>query len=304
MLAPRRKQDRIVGISGYTVFPKRARSPGLCLHRRRPERRSSPCSPIWCSSFSNLQVDIGRALIQAGLPAYAFNQRSVDDILALIATVGRLVGAEGRALAMLAELQAVIDAVRAAAARLPRRPRVTSRNGTNRRSAASAGSREIAIAGGGTSCRSRDAASAKEPHHRRPAGGGAPRPGPHHWLLVRQAFPPRTRRRALAVGDSGCCRRADLRTEIRGDPQPRPGGDPRGLPALLGCFRGGRRADLARRRWRTKKRLNTGRFSSCQERPAYFLSLTLYGPSGSRSAKRTPAGWPLRQRIASSAPRA
>lgn len=120
------EQDRIVGISGYTVFPKEARKekPKVFAFISGDLNKILAVQPDLVLSFSNLQADISRALIQAGVPVYAFNQRSVDDILAMIATVGRLVGAEGRALAMLAELQAVIDAVRAAAARLPRRPRV------------------------------------------------------------------------------------------------------------------------------------------------------------------------------------
>ena len=75
-------------------------------------------------SFSNLQADIARDLIKAGVPVYAFNQRSVEDILAMIETVGRLVGAEQKALALVADLEQIIAETCAAAARLPRRPKV------------------------------------------------------------------------------------------------------------------------------------------------------------------------------------
>ena len=72
----------------------------------------------------NLQADIARDLIQAGVAVHAFNQRSVEDILAMIETVGRLVGAEGKAMALVADLEKIIEHSRAAAARLPRRPKV------------------------------------------------------------------------------------------------------------------------------------------------------------------------------------
>lgn len=75
-------------------------------------------------SFSNLQADIASELIKAGVPVHAFNQRSVDDILAMIETVGRLVGAEAKALELVTGLEELIKDTQAAAAALPRRPKV------------------------------------------------------------------------------------------------------------------------------------------------------------------------------------
>ena len=56
----------------------------------------------------NLQADIARDLIQAGVAVHAFNQRSVEDILAMIETVRRLVGAEGKTMALVADLEKII----------------------------------------------------------------------------------------------------------------------------------------------------------------------------------------------------
>jgi iron complex transport system substrate-binding protein len=120
------QQERIVGISGYTVFPKEARKekPKVFAFTSGDLQKILAVEPDLVLTFSNLQADISRELIQAGVPVYAFNQRSVDDILAMIETVGRLVGAGEKAEAMVAELQGIIDTVRAAAANLPRRPKV------------------------------------------------------------------------------------------------------------------------------------------------------------------------------------
>ncbi len=120
------EQDRIAGISGYTVFPKEARKekPKVFAFTSGDLQKILAVQPDLVLTFSNLQAEISRELIAAGVPVYAFNQRSVDDILAMIATVGRLVGAEEKVLAMVAELQAVIDGVRSEAAALPRKPRV------------------------------------------------------------------------------------------------------------------------------------------------------------------------------------
>jgi iron complex transport system substrate-binding protein len=120
------EQDRIVGISGYTVFPKEARKekPKVFAFTSGDLNTILAVQPDLVLTFSNLQADISRELIGAGVPVYAFNQRSVDDILGMIPTVGRLVGAEEKALSMVAELAALIADTRAEAAKLPRQPRV------------------------------------------------------------------------------------------------------------------------------------------------------------------------------------
>ena len=122
--------DRIAGITGYTVRPPEARKekPKVYAFTSGDIDKILAVRPDLVLTFSNLQAEISRELIAAGVPVYAFNQRSVDDILAMIATVGRLVGAEEKALRMVGELEAQIEAARAIAAeriaRSGRRPRV------------------------------------------------------------------------------------------------------------------------------------------------------------------------------------
>lgn len=120
------EEARVVGISGYTVIPQRARKekPKVFAFSSGDLDRILAVQPDLVLGFSDMQADIARDLIKAGVPVHVFNQRSVEDILAMIATVGRLVGAEARALALIAELETIIDGVRAASASLPRRPRV------------------------------------------------------------------------------------------------------------------------------------------------------------------------------------
>lgn len=124
------EQDRIVGISGYTVRPPQARKekPKVFAFTTGDIAKILAVEPDLVLTFSDLQADIARDLIKAGIPVYALNMRSVDDILAMIETVGRLVGAEERAQALVAGLEAQIAAARAIAAeriaRSGRRPRV------------------------------------------------------------------------------------------------------------------------------------------------------------------------------------
>ena len=120
------EQERIVGISGYTVYPPRARKekPKVFAFTSGDIDKILAVQPDLVLTFSNLQADIAHDLIQAGVAVHAFNQRSVEDILAMIETVGRLVGAEEKTLTLVADLEKIIEQARAAAARLPRRPKV------------------------------------------------------------------------------------------------------------------------------------------------------------------------------------
>ena len=118
--------DRIAGITGYTVRPPRARKekPKVYAFTSGDLDKILAVAPDLVLTFSDLQADISRDLIKAGVPVYAFNQRSVDDILAMVETLGRLVDAEERAAALVGELEAVIATSRAVAtARNARRGR-------------------------------------------------------------------------------------------------------------------------------------------------------------------------------------
>ena len=124
------EQERIVGISGYTVRPPQARKekPKVFAFTSGDIDKILATRPDLVLTFSDLQADISRDLIKAGVPVYAFNTRSVEDILGMIETLGRLIGAEERALALVAGLEAQITQTRAIAAernaRRGKRPRV------------------------------------------------------------------------------------------------------------------------------------------------------------------------------------
>jgi iron complex transport system substrate-binding protein len=124
------EQDRIAGISGYTVRPPQARKekPKVYAFTTGDIEKILAVQPDLVLTFSDLQADIARDLIKAGVPVYAFNMRSVDDILGMVETLGRLVGAEAKAAELVAELEAQIAATRAIAAeriaKTGHRPRV------------------------------------------------------------------------------------------------------------------------------------------------------------------------------------
>src|SRR5215469_8074954 len=77
---------RIVGISGFTVRPPRARreKPRVSAFTSAKLDRILELKPDLVLGFSDLQADIAADLARAGLPVYVFNQRSVEEILAMI----------------------------------------------------------------------------------------------------------------------------------------------------------------------------------------------------------------------------
>ena len=119
------EQDRIVGISGYTVRPPEARrdKPKVSAFINAKFDKIMALEPDLVFAFSDLQADIAAELIRRGVNVFTFNQRSVDEILDMILTVGRVVGS-GRANALVDELTTGLDAIRASASKFPFRPRV------------------------------------------------------------------------------------------------------------------------------------------------------------------------------------
>jgi iron complex transport system substrate-binding protein len=120
------EEDRIVGISGFTVRPPRARKekPKISAFTSANIDAILALKPDLVLGFSDLQADIAAALIRHGVPVYVFNQRSVAQILSMIAQLGGLIGVEEKATQLIAELQRNIGHARECAAQLPRRPRV------------------------------------------------------------------------------------------------------------------------------------------------------------------------------------
>ena len=120
------EQDRIVGISGFTVRPARARreKPKVSAFTSAKVDRILALQPDFVVGFSDIQADIAQALIKAGVEVWISNHRSVEGILGYVRRLGALVGASDRAERYALELQQQIERIRLEAALLPRRPRV------------------------------------------------------------------------------------------------------------------------------------------------------------------------------------
>ena len=117
---------RIVGISGFTVRPARARreKPRVSAFTSAKIDRIVELRPDLVLGFSDLQADIAAELVRTGIEVHVFNHRSVEEILRTVRVIGGLIGCEAKAQELVASLAAGLDEIRAKAAALVRRPRV------------------------------------------------------------------------------------------------------------------------------------------------------------------------------------
>ena len=120
------QEHRIVGISGYTVRPRRARQekPRVSAFLSAKIDRILALEPDCVFGFSDLQADIASALIRQGVQVTVFNQRSVESIFSMLYQVAAMVGQAGAGLARIAAMRDGLQAMRTAAGALGRRPRV------------------------------------------------------------------------------------------------------------------------------------------------------------------------------------
>jgi len=119
------EQDRIVGISGYTVRPPEARQkPRVSAFINAKFDKILALEPDLVFAFSDLQADIVAELIRRGVTVFTFNQRSIREIMEMILTIGRIAGVAEKAERLVATLQRELDAIAESASRFPFRPRV------------------------------------------------------------------------------------------------------------------------------------------------------------------------------------
>lgn len=120
------EEARIVGLSGYTVRPRRAREekPKISAFTSAKIDSIVALEPDCVLGFSDMQADIASALIRQGIAVTVFNQRSVAEIFSMMAQVAAMVGAAERGVQLMGEMQAGLDAIQDTASKLPRRPRI------------------------------------------------------------------------------------------------------------------------------------------------------------------------------------
>ncbi len=148
------EEDRIVGISGYTVRPAQARDEKsrVSAFTSAKIEKILALQPDCVLGFSDMQADIASALIRQGVQVTIFNQRSVAEIFAMMFQVAAMVGQGVRGLALIQVLQQQLTQIQSAAAALPRRPRVYFEEWDNPHISAIAWVSELLEIAGGEDC--------------------------------------------------------------------------------------------------------------------------------------------------------
>jgi len=222
------EERRIVGISGYTVRPPRARreKPRVSAFLSAQNEKIFQLKPDLVLGFSDLQADIARDLAKAGLNVVLFNQRSVDEILSMVLVLSSMVGAAERGAQLVSQLEANLAEVRGAAARLAKRPKVYFEEWDQPMiSAIRWVSELIEIAGGEDVFSELSIAGRIRAHDRRSRRGRKAQSRRHHRLLVRQEIQARARRRASRLGPNlGREAKPASRDQVLGDPAAGPRG--------------------------------------------------------------------------------
>lgn len=120
------EQDRIVGVSGYAVRPPQVRreKPRVSAFISADVPKILALEPDLVLAFSDLQADIVADLVRAGVAVHVFNQRDIAGILAMIRTLGGLIGEAAKADALASQFEQRLADVAATGRATPARPKV------------------------------------------------------------------------------------------------------------------------------------------------------------------------------------
>ena len=120
------EEHRIVGITVYTVRPPEAkeRFPVVSAFINGSVKKICELEPDLIIGFSDIQADLAAKLIRANQQVLIFNQRSIEEILEVILTIGRIVSAEKKAEKLVESYRVSIAEARQKGKSFARRPRV------------------------------------------------------------------------------------------------------------------------------------------------------------------------------------
>jgi len=117
------EQDRIVGISAYTVRPPEAKTkPVVSAFINGSVPKIKALRPDLIVGFSDIQANLARDLIAEGLNVLVLNQRSISEILSAIELIGSMIGRSSDTARLVDDFKRRVDA--AQSKRRESRPRV------------------------------------------------------------------------------------------------------------------------------------------------------------------------------------
>ena len=119
------RQELIAGVSQYAERPPEAKNhPVVTQFIRSDIEKIVEMKPDLVIGFSDIQKNIASELIGRGLNVFVTNQRSLEEILQSILMLGRLIGEENKALALVSRFREKLNQVRKEGEKFPFRPKV------------------------------------------------------------------------------------------------------------------------------------------------------------------------------------
>ncbi|WP_127714445.1 ABC transporter substrate-binding protein [Halobacteriovorax sp. HLS] len=119
------REDLIVGVSVYVERPLEAKKkPTISAFTHANIKKITKMKPDLVLGFSDIQKDIARDLIGAGLNVFIANHRSIAEILSYIHMLGNLIGEQDKTAIYIDTLKAKIEKAQEIASTFTKRPRV------------------------------------------------------------------------------------------------------------------------------------------------------------------------------------
>ena len=120
------EQDRIIGISGFTVRPAIARTekPKISTFIDAQINKICDLKPDLVIGFSDIQGNIAKELIENGIPVWINNHRSIDGIKRMIFQLGVLVGKKNISLQLIQQINDKILSITKRVEKWENRPKV------------------------------------------------------------------------------------------------------------------------------------------------------------------------------------
>ena len=107
------QQDKIVGISGFTVRPSIAKKEKPIISTFTDAQIDKICDldPDLVIGFSDIQANIAKELVGKGIPVWINNHRSIDGIKKMIFQLGLLVGKKNKSIQLIKEINNTIYSI-------------------------------------------------------------------------------------------------------------------------------------------------------------------------------------------------
>lgn len=118
------KENLIAGVSEYVKRPLNHQHPIVTQFIKCQYDLIDAIAPDLVIGFSDLQKEIAKELIGRGHNVWITNQRTLAEICQQILLLGRLIGHEAPARALVEKFEAKISDIKTRAQALPRKPRV------------------------------------------------------------------------------------------------------------------------------------------------------------------------------------